>query len=187
MSPHRHSLCSQRLWVGRFSTRSGDDSTPPPQGCGEGWLLPGLEGAPPGPFVVVAAVSRSWPTLCDPMDRSTAGFPVLHHLLESIELVRPSDHLILCRPLLFCLQPYTTLKVQHSNTGDRGSEICNRRSSPLHPMTGPETCRQSQETCAAEADSPQSTWSEQERKWVEGSRAQGQRSGLTTFNMEPMG
>ena len=39
------------------------------------------------------------------MDYSTPGFPVLHHLLElsvmSNELVMPSSHLILCRPLLF--------------------------------------------------------------------------------------
>ena len=48
---------------------------------------------------------KSCPTLCNPMDCSTPGFPVLHHLLEltklmSIELVMPSNHLILCRPLL---------------------------------------------------------------------------------------
>ena len=38
------------------------------------------------------------------MDRCTPDFPVLHHLLElklmSIELVMPSNHLILCHPLL---------------------------------------------------------------------------------------
>ena len=39
------------------------------------------------------------------MDCSTPGFPVLHHLLcllklMSIESVMPSNHLILCRPLL---------------------------------------------------------------------------------------
>ena len=37
---------------------------------------------------------------------STPGFPVLHHLLElthmSAESVMPSNHLILCCPLLFC-------------------------------------------------------------------------------------
>ena len=31
---------------------------------------------------VVASVSQSCPTLCDPVDCSTPGFPVLHHLLE---------------------------------------------------------------------------------------------------------
>ena len=39
------------------------------------------------------------------MDCSTPGFPVLHHLLEllklmPIESVMPSNHLILCHPLL---------------------------------------------------------------------------------------
>ena len=43
-------------------------------------------------------------TLCDPMDCSTPGFPVLHNprslpKLMSIELVTPSNHLILCHPL----------------------------------------------------------------------------------------
>ena len=37
------------------------------------------------------------------MDCSTPGFPVLHYLPEfaqmSIELVMPSNHLILCRPI----------------------------------------------------------------------------------------
>ena len=36
-----------------------------------------LEG---GGVVVVQSLGR--PTLCDPMDCSTPGFPVLHHLLE---------------------------------------------------------------------------------------------------------
>ena len=43
--------------------------------------------------------------LCDPMDCSIPGLPVHHQLSEFtqthvIELVRPSNHLILCRPLL---------------------------------------------------------------------------------------
>ena len=53
--------------------------------------------------VVVQSLSRV--RLCDPMDCSIPGFPVLHHILElpqlmSIETVMPSKHLILCRPLL---------------------------------------------------------------------------------------
>ena len=52
------------------------------------------------------------PTLCDPMNHSMPGLPVHRQLLEftqmsrlmsllmSIELVMPSNHLILCRPLL---------------------------------------------------------------------------------------
>ena len=48
-------------------------------------------------------------TLCDPMNRSTPGLPIHHHLpeftqLTFIESVMPSSHLILCRPL-FLLPP----------------------------------------------------------------------------------
>ena len=55
--------------------------------------------------VVVAVQSLLCPTLCDPMDCSTSGFPVLHclqslHKLMSIKSVMPSPYLILCRPLL---------------------------------------------------------------------------------------
>ena len=51
------------------------------------------------------SVTQSCPSLCDPVDCSTPGFPVLHRLLEfsqtmSIESMMPSNHLILCRPLL---------------------------------------------------------------------------------------
>ena len=58
--------------------------------------------------VQFSLVSQSYLTLCDPMDRSTLGFPVHHQLLElfklmSIEPVMPFNHLIFCRPLL--LQP----------------------------------------------------------------------------------
>ena len=31
------------------------------------------------------SVAQSCPTLCDSMDRSTPGFPVLHHLLELVQ------------------------------------------------------------------------------------------------------
>ena len=52
-----------------------------------------------------SSVAQSCPTLCDPMNCSTPGFPVYHQLPEftklvSIELVMPSSHLILCHALL---------------------------------------------------------------------------------------
>ena len=53
-----------------------------------------------------SSVAQSRPTLCNPMDCSTPGFPVHHQLLELAltEVHRvgwsPSNHLILCRPLL---------------------------------------------------------------------------------------
>ena len=50
-------------------------------------------------------VAQSCLTLCDPMDRSTPGLPVHHHLLEFAQthVHQVSDapsHLILCQPLL---------------------------------------------------------------------------------------
>ena len=53
--------------------------------------------------VQFSSVAQSCPTLCNPMNRSTTGLPVHHHLPEftqTIESMRPSSHLILCRPLL---------------------------------------------------------------------------------------
>ena len=54
----------------------------------------------------LSSVAQLCPTLCDPMDYSTPGFPVHHPSwsllkLMSIESVMPSNHLILCHPLLF--------------------------------------------------------------------------------------
>ena len=51
------------------------------------------------------SVAQSCATLCDPMNHSTQGLPVHHHLrsslrLTSIKSVMPSSHLILGRPLL---------------------------------------------------------------------------------------
>ena len=52
-----------------------------------------------------SSVTQSCPTLCNPMDCSTPGFPVHYQLPGptqhmSIELVMPSYHLILCHRLL---------------------------------------------------------------------------------------
>ena len=51
------------------------------------------------------SVAQSCPTLCEFVDCSAPGFPVLHHLLELaqthvFESVMPANHPILCRPLL---------------------------------------------------------------------------------------
>ena len=53
----------------------------------------------------VSSVIQSCMTLCELMDCSTPGFPLFHHhqsllKLMSTESVMPSNHLILCRPLL---------------------------------------------------------------------------------------
>ena len=55
--------------------------------------------------VQFSSVTQLCPTLCDPMDYSTPGLPVHHQLPELLKLmfiesVMPSNHLILCRPLL---------------------------------------------------------------------------------------
>ena len=60
-------------------------------------------------YVQFSSVSQSCLTLCNPVDCSTPGLAVLHQILElgklmSIELVLPSNHLILCHPLSSCLQ-----------------------------------------------------------------------------------
>ena len=55
-------------------------------------------------------------TLCDPMDCSMPGLSVHHQLLEltqtmSIELVMPSNHLILCRPLFLLPLVFPSIRV----------------------------------------------------------------------------
>ena len=52
-----------------------------------------------------SSVTQSCPTLCDPMDCSTPCFPVHHQLLKPAQThvhrgIMPSNHLILCCPLL---------------------------------------------------------------------------------------
>ena len=64
----------------------------------------------------VSSVSQSCPTLCDPMNRSTPGLPVHHNsrsLLKfmSIELVMPSNDLILCHPFLLWPSIFPSIRV----------------------------------------------------------------------------
>ena len=56
-------------------------------------------------YTFCCSVAKLCLTHCDPMDCSTPGIPVHHQLPEflklmSIESVMPSNHLILCHPLL---------------------------------------------------------------------------------------
>ena len=60
--------------------------------------------------------TQSCLTLCDPMDSSSPGLPIHHQLLEllklmSIELVMPSNHLILCGPLLLPPSIFPSIRV----------------------------------------------------------------------------
>ena len=64
-----------------------------------------------------SSVAQSCPTLCDPIIRSTPGLPV-HHQYSwspprpmSIESVMPSNHLILCHPLLLLPSIFPTIRV----------------------------------------------------------------------------
>ena len=64
----------------------------------------------------VQFVSQSCLTLCDPMNHSTPGLPVHHQLLEFTQThvhwsVMPSNHLILCRPLLFLPSVFHSTRV----------------------------------------------------------------------------
>ena len=63
-----------------------------------------------------SSVAQSCSTLCDPMDCSMPGFPVHHQLLELaqthvIESVMPSNHLILCSPLLLLPSIFASISV----------------------------------------------------------------------------
>ena len=61
------------------------------------------------------SVVKLYPTLCDPMDRSTPGLPVTipWSLLKlmSIVLVMPSNHLTLCHALILLPSIFASIRV----------------------------------------------------------------------------
>ena len=62
------------------------------------------------------SVTQSCPTLCDPLDCSTPGFPVLHHLLELVQthVHRLGDAIQLshlCLPFLLLPSIFTSIRV----------------------------------------------------------------------------
>ena len=72
-------------------------------------------------FLCCCSVTKSCPALCDPMDCSTPGSSVLHHLLEFaqtqvLELVMPSNHLIVCCPLLILPSVFPSIRVFSSES-----------------------------------------------------------------------
>ena len=92
------------------------------------WWLPVIHGCEalemwlvqPKTWILISfsfsSVSQLCPTLCDPMNCSTPGLPVHHHSrglpkLMSIELVMPSNHLILCNPLLLLPSIFPRIRV----------------------------------------------------------------------------
>ena len=67
------------------------------------------------------SVAQSCLTVCDPMDCSTPGFTVHQNSrsllrLKSIELVMPSNHLILCLPLLLPPSVFASIRVFSSES-----------------------------------------------------------------------
>ena len=67
-------------------------------------------------LVQFSSVAQLCLTVCDPMDCSTPGFPVHHQLrsllkLMSIKTVMPSNHLILCHPLLLLPSVLPSIRV----------------------------------------------------------------------------
>ena len=78
-----------------------------------------------GVSVRFGSVAQSCPTLCDPMDCSTPGFPIHSQHPEftqtHVESVMPSNHLILCHPLLLLPSIFPSIRV-FSN----GSVFCIR-------------------------------------------------------------
>ena len=65
---------------------------------------------------VKVKVAQFCPTLCDPIDCSTPSLPLHYHSqsllrLLSIELEMPSNHLILCRPLLLLPSIFSSIRV----------------------------------------------------------------------------
>ena len=68
------------------------------------------------PQVQFSSVAQSWLTLCDPMECSTPGSLSITSSqsflkLMSIELMIPSNHLILCRPLLLLPSIFPSIRV----------------------------------------------------------------------------
>ena len=66
--------------------------------------------------VQFSPVAQLCMTLCDPMDCRRSGLHVLHQLPEFtklmlIEFVRPSNHLILCCPLLLLPSIFPSISV----------------------------------------------------------------------------
>ena len=63
-----------------------------------------------------SSVTQSCLTLCNPMDCSMPDFPVHHQVLEIAQIhvhraVMPSNHFILCRPLLLLPSIFPSIRV----------------------------------------------------------------------------
>ena len=75
-----------------------------------------VEGTHSWPEIQFSSVTQSCPILCNPMDCSTPGslsFTDSQNLLKlmSIESMMPSNHLLLCRPLLLLPSIFPSIRV----------------------------------------------------------------------------
>ena len=70
--------------------------------------------------IFISSVTQSCPTLCDPMNHSTPGLPIANSWslpkLMPTESVIPSNHLILCRPLLLLPSIFPSIRVFSSES-----------------------------------------------------------------------
>ena len=108
--------------------------------------------APPGkPQIItnikdlqISSVTQSCPTLCDPMNRRCqASLSITNYRslpkLRSVELVMPSNHLILCHPLLLLPSIFPNIRVFSNESAlcirwpKSWSFSCNISSSNEHP------------------------------------------------------
>ena len=74
--------------------------------------------------VSVSSVTQSCPTLCHPITRSTPGLPVHPNSwslpkLITIESVMPSNHVILCHPLLLLPSIFPSIRVSSNESALR--------------------------------------------------------------------
>ena len=96
-----------------------------------------------GCSAVLCLVTHWCPTLCDPTDCSTPGFPVLHYLpgfaqTHAHESVMPSNHLILCHPLPLLPSIFPSIRVfsKESALPMRCSKYWGFRLSPSNEYSG---------------------------------------------------
>ena len=73
-----------------------------------------------GSYMWIVVQSLSYVQLCDPMNCSMPGFPVSHYLqsllkLMSIESLMPSNHPILCCPILLLPSIFPSIRVFSSD------------------------------------------------------------------------
>ena len=91
--------------------------------------------------VLFSSVTQLCLALCNPMNRSTPGLPFHHHCRSlpkpmSIELVMPSNHLILCCPLLLLPSIFPSIRVfsNESLSASGGQSIGVSASTSVLPM-----------------------------------------------------